>query len=125
VQPRESKEAARGCGGRAVLWGFNRFLPEKPCPTGALANDIIDFHYVAVLATVVRGVVKCRRGFECMTGPRGGPEVGFEKISRNPFLDPVADAPMKCHPLFARFEVTPRRHKIHRPADRDRECLFC
>jgi hypothetical protein len=28
------KEAARGCGGRGVLWEFNRFLPEKPCQTG-------------------------------------------------------------------------------------------
>ena len=35
------KEAARGCGGRGVLWEFNRFLPEKPCETGALAKTIL------------------------------------------------------------------------------------
>jgi hypothetical protein len=33
-----SKEAARGCGGRGVLWEFNRFLPEKHCQTGTLAK---------------------------------------------------------------------------------------
>jgi hypothetical protein len=32
------KEAARGCGGRGVLWEFNRFLPEKPCQTGILVK---------------------------------------------------------------------------------------
>jgi hypothetical protein len=32
------KEAARGCGGRGVLWKFNRFLPEKPCQTWTLAK---------------------------------------------------------------------------------------
>src|SRR3984885_16377238 len=36
-----------------------------------------------------------------------------------------ADAPMEGYPLFTGFEETPRRRKIHRPADRDRECLFC
>ena len=35
------KEAARGCGGRGVLWEFNRFLPEKPCQTGTLAKTIL------------------------------------------------------------------------------------
>ena len=32
------KEAARRCGGRGVLWEFNRFLPEKPCQTGTLVK---------------------------------------------------------------------------------------
>src|SRR5204862_10145 len=32
------KEAARGCGGRGVLWEFNGFLPETPCQTGTLAK---------------------------------------------------------------------------------------
>src|SRR6266404_214843 len=35
------KEAARGCGGRGVLWEFNRFLPEKPCQTGSLAKRLL------------------------------------------------------------------------------------
>ena len=35
------KEAARGCGGRRVLWEFNRFLPKKPCQTGALAKTLL------------------------------------------------------------------------------------
>ena len=35
------KEAARGCGGRGVLWEFNRFLPEKPCQTGTLAKTLL------------------------------------------------------------------------------------
>src|SRR6266550_5063944 len=35
------KEAARGCGGRGVLWEFNRFLPEKPCQTGTLAKRLL------------------------------------------------------------------------------------
>jgi hypothetical protein len=35
------KEAARGCGGRGMLWEFNRFLPEKPCQTGTLAKTIL------------------------------------------------------------------------------------
>ena len=35
------KEAARGCGGRGVLWEFNRFLPEKPCQTGTLAKTLV------------------------------------------------------------------------------------
>src|SRR5271157_3202278 len=47
------KEAARACGGRGVLWEFNRFLPEKPCQTGTLAKTILlIFHHVAVLATI-------------------------------------------------------------------------
>jgi hypothetical protein len=29
------------CGGRGVLWEFNRFLPEKPCQTGTLAKTIL------------------------------------------------------------------------------------
>src|SRR6266700_3130753 len=35
------KEAARGCGGRGVLWEFNRFLPEKPCQTGTLLKTLL------------------------------------------------------------------------------------
>jgi hypothetical protein len=35
------KEAARGRGGRGVLWEFNRFLPEKPCQTATLAKTIL------------------------------------------------------------------------------------
>ena len=35
------KEAARGCGGRGMLWKFNRFLPEKPCQTGTLAKTLL------------------------------------------------------------------------------------
>ena len=35
------KEAARGCGGRGVLWEFNRFLTEKPYQTGTLAKTIL------------------------------------------------------------------------------------
>ena len=35
------KEAAGGCGGRGVLWEFNRFLPEKPCQTGTLTKTIL------------------------------------------------------------------------------------
>ena len=38
---RRQKEAACGCGGRGVLWEFNRFLPEKPCQTGTLAKTIL------------------------------------------------------------------------------------
>src|SRR5713101_366100 len=35
------KEAARGCGGRGVLWEFNRFLPEKLCQTGTLLKTLL------------------------------------------------------------------------------------
>ena len=35
------KEAARGCGGRGVLWEFNRFLPEKTCQTRTSAKTIL------------------------------------------------------------------------------------
>src|ERR1700733_16241897 len=43
---------------------------------------------------------------------------------RSTFLDLVADATMNSHPLFTRFEVTPRRRESLRPADRDRPCLL-
>ena len=35
------KEAGRDCGGRGVLWQFNRFLPEKPCQTGTLLKTLL------------------------------------------------------------------------------------
>src|ERR1700693_3569241 len=35
------KEAARRCGGRGVLWEFNRFLPERPCQTRTLTKTLL------------------------------------------------------------------------------------
>ena len=36
-----SKEAARGCGGRGMLWNFNRLSPEKPCQAETLAKNVL------------------------------------------------------------------------------------
>jgi hypothetical protein len=51
------KEAARGCGGRGVLWEFNRFLPEKPCQTGTLAKILllmlIDIELLATICVIL------------------------------------------------------------------------
>jgi hypothetical protein len=51
------KEAARGCGGRGVLWEFNRFLPEKPCQTGTLAKSLslilIDVELLATICVIL------------------------------------------------------------------------
>jgi hypothetical protein len=112
------KEAARGCGGRGVLWEFNRFLPETPCQTWTLAKTILlIFHHVASASSYLRPHPFFKRTVPTLGSihaaasdaraasfwratrklspgtnfQRGGPEVGLgeiDTISRKPVSGP-------------------------------------